>query len=73
MRLAMLKEKTEMTHGAKARAIKARRNIPILDDINDTGATFNWTQRRLDGKLLIRSPAWEDVWGENVGQCLLIT
>lgn len=50
---------------------KARRNILIVDDINDTGATFNWIKEDWMASCLPHSPAWEDVWGENVRWAVL--
>jgi len=43
-----------------------RKNILILDDINDTGATFNWIKQDWKSTCLPDSPAWKTVWGENV-------
>ena len=43
-----------------------RKNILILDDINDTGATLDWIIRDWQGSNLPNDPAWADVWGNNV-------
>ena len=45
---------------------KARRNILIVDDINDTGATFNWIMQDWPAGCLPNDPDWEPVWGGNV-------
>ena len=45
---------------------KARKNILIVDDINDTGATFEWIMKDWQAGCLPDNPAWEDVWRENV-------
>jgi xanthine phosphoribosyltransferase len=43
-----------------------RKNILILDDINDTGATLDWIINDWQGINLPNDPAWADVWGNNV-------
>ena len=44
-----------------------RKNILIVDDINDTGATFNWIKQDWQASCLPdHSDVWEKVWGKNV-------
>ena len=43
-----------------------RKNILIVDDINDTGATFEWIKKDWSSGCLPDSPAWQSVWGQNV-------
>jgi hypoxanthine phosphoribosyltransferase len=43
-----------------------RKNILILDDINDTGATLDWIIEDWQGINLPNDPAWADIWGNNV-------
>jgi len=43
-----------------------RKNILIVDDINDTGATFNWIKQDWPAGCLPNEHAWEAVWGNNV-------
>jgi hypoxanthine phosphoribosyltransferase len=38
----------------------------IVDDINDTGATFNWIKEDWPGLCLPNDPKWDTVWGNNV-------
>jgi hypoxanthine phosphoribosyltransferase len=39
---------------------------PMVDDINDTGATFNWIKKDWQSSCLSNSPVWDQIWGENV-------
>ena len=45
---------------------KLRKNILILDDINDTGATLDWIINDWQGINLPNDTAWADIWGNNV-------
>ena len=45
---------------------KMLKQILIVDDINDTGATFNWIKKDWESGCLPNSEAWEDVWNDNV-------
>ena len=42
------------------------KKILIVDDINDTGATFNWIKQDWQASCLPDDPKWERVWGNNV-------
>jgi hypoxanthine phosphoribosyltransferase len=47
--------------------IHKRKNILIVDDINDTGATFNWIKQDWQGSCLPNEvDAWSSVWHKNV-------
>jgi hypoxanthine phosphoribosyltransferase len=42
------------------------KNILIVDDINDTGATFNWIMNDWQAGCLPNDPKWNNVFGNNV-------
>ena len=42
------------------------KKILIVDDINDTGATFNWIAKDWQSNCLPDSPLWNQIWGSNV-------
>ena len=41
-------------------------NILIVDDINDTGATFNWITKDWQSSCLPGDDKWQSVWNNNV-------
>ena len=43
-----------------------RKNILVVDDINDTGATINWIMQDWQSSCLPNHSAWDHVWGNNV-------
>ena len=44
-----------------------RKNILVVDDINDTGATFNWIKNDWQSSCFPNEEnAWNSVWGKNV-------
>jgi hypoxanthine phosphoribosyltransferase len=45
---------------------KMRKNILIVDDINDTGATFKWIREDWESGCLPGHNGWDDVWNQNV-------
>jgi hypoxanthine phosphoribosyltransferase len=42
------------------------KKILIIDDINDTGATFEWIKQDWPSGCFPDDPAWNDVWHKNV-------
>ena len=49
-----------------------KKNILIIDDINDTGATLDWIINDWQQSCLPNDPDWEYVWGNNVRFAVLI-
>lgn len=43
-----------------------QKNILIVDDLNDTGATFNWIVDDWQAGCIPHSDVWDNVWGNNV-------
>ena len=48
-----------------------RKNILLVDDINDSGATLTWIKNDWQGSCLPKDPAWQDVWNNNVRVAVL--
>ena len=46
--------------------IAKRKKILIVDDINDTGATFNWIKQDWQSTCLPNESTWDTVWCGNV-------
>jgi hypoxanthine phosphoribosyltransferase len=46
--------------------IAKRKKILIVDDINDTGATFNWIKQDWPAGCLPNEESWKTVWHNNV-------
>jgi uncharacterized protein len=43
-----------------------RKNILIVDDINDSGATLNWIREDWQSSCFPKDKRWKQVWGNNV-------
>ena len=41
------------------------KRILIVDDINDSGATFNWIKQDWQGSCAVNNERWNYVWGES--------
>jgi len=50
----------------------SKKNILIVDDINDSGATFNWIVADWQANCLPDDPQWSDVWNNNVRFAVLV-
>ena len=48
------------------------KHILIVDDINDTGATFNWIMNDWPSICLPDDPDWQHVWNNNVRFAVLV-
>jgi hypoxanthine phosphoribosyltransferase len=42
------------------------KNILIVDDINDTGSTFNWIKQDWQASCLPDDTKWQNIWDQNV-------
>lgn len=49
-----------------------RKNILIVDDINDSGATLNWIRKDWKSSCFPKDPRWKEIWGNNVRVAVLI-
>lgn len=49
-----------------------RKNILIVDDINDSGATLNWIREDWQASCLPNDDRWKEIWGHNVRFAVLV-
>ena len=48
------------------------KNILIVDDINDSGATMNWIRQDWQGSSCPNDSRWAQIWGDNVRIAVLV-
>ena len=49
-----------------------RKNILIVDDINDSGATLNWIKQDWQSSCFPKDKRWKEIWGNNVRVAVLV-
>jgi len=50
----------------------SRKNILIVDDINDSGATLNWIMKDWQNSCFPKDKRWKGIWGSNVRVAVLV-
>ena len=59
-------EDGSVNSGYTGSVVEKRKNILLIDDINDTGRTFQWIMQDWEDICLPTSPDWKTVWNNNV-------
>jgi hypoxanthine phosphoribosyltransferase len=49
-----------------------RKNILIVDDINDSGATLNWILKDWQSSCFPKDKRWKEIWGHTVRVAVLV-
>jgi hypoxanthine phosphoribosyltransferase len=70
----VVRDITGAIHRIKANLedVDRRKNILIVDDINDTGATFNWILNDWPSGCFPNETSWNTVWDNNVKFAVLV-
>ena len=61
-----------MAEDAFGYSMEAPKNILIVDDINDSGATLQWIQKDWRASCLGKDPAWDEIWGKTTRVACLV-
>jgi hypoxanthine phosphoribosyltransferase len=48
------------------------KNILVVDDINDSGATLNWIREDWRSSCFPNDPRWDKIWGNNVRVAVMV-
>jgi xanthine phosphoribosyltransferase len=48
------------------------KNVLIVDDINDSGATINWIMKDWQSSCFPKDKRWKEIWGNNVRVAVLV-
>ena len=60
------KEDRDKVFGEAISDPNKKKKILVVDDINDTGSTFNWIREDWQSSCLPDNPNWDTVWNKNV-------
>jgi hypoxanthine phosphoribosyltransferase len=61
-----------MAEDAFGHDMEQPKNILIVDDINDSGATLNWIKKDWQSSCFSKDKRWKEVWGNTVRVAVLI-
>lgn len=65
-------DKTDRVDGNSFSDVGLRKNILLVDDINDSGETFNWIMQDWQSSCLPSSTEWDNIWNHNVKFAVLV-